>query len=167
MIAVYLGLGSNLGCRSGNISRAIRALNDSAIAVSGTSELYETSPVGFTHQPAFLNMVCAANTDLSVSNLLKTIKGIEQSIGRTPSFTNGPREIDIDILFYGEQIIHTNSVSVPHPRLHERLFVLVPLAELAPSFIHPTLGKTISELIIEALGDQKVEHWEEFKHDTK
>jgi 2-amino-4-hydroxy-6-hydroxymethyldihydropteridine diphosphokinase len=109
--------------------------------------VYETEPWGFADQPAFLNMVLRAETRLAPVDLLGQLKTLEASLGRTPSFRNGPRLIDLDILFYDDLILETPSLTIPHPRLHERAFVLVPLAELVPGFIHPLLGLGMAQLV--------------------
>ena len=116
------------------------------------SSIYETEPVDYKKQPFFLNLVCQITTDLSAEELLRLAKAIENEMGRIPSFPNSPRSIDIDILFYGDRIIKTQNLTIPHPRLTERAFVLVPLAEIAPELIHPELSKSIAELAGNAKG---------------
>jgi len=151
LTAVYLGLGSNLGDRQVNLERAIERLEEK-LEIVQTSSLYETEPVGYREQPLFLNAVCRATTNLSPFELLHLDKEIETALGRAPSFPNGPRIIDIDILFYGEEVIETPQLTIPHPRLTERAFVLVPLAEVAPYLVHPGLRVTIGELAAKANG---------------
>jgi 2-amino-4-hydroxy-6-hydroxymethyldihydropteridine diphosphokinase len=142
---VFIALGTNLGDRPANLRAAIAALAPQ-ISVQAESALYETEPWGFVDQPAFLNMVLRAETQLAPADLLERLKTLEISLGRAPSFLNGPRLIDLDILFYDDLILDTSSLVIPHPRLHERVFVLVPLAELSPEFIHPVLGRSIAHL---------------------
>jgi len=142
---VYLALGTNLGDRIANLRGAIEAL-PSEINVIAESKIYETPPWGYENQPAFLNMAVKCETALDPESLLKRLKLLEVRLGREQSFRWGPRLIDIDILFYDNLILESESLTIPHPRLHERAFVLVPLAEIAPDFIHPVLKKTIKEL---------------------
>jgi len=140
---VYLGLGSNLGDRLANLFFAIELLPG---RVERISSIYESKPWGFDHQPLFLNLVLRLETLLSPSNLLSGAKTIEKMRGRKPGFRNGPRPIDIDILFYDEETIVTENLILPHPRIEERAFVLLPLCEIAPDLIHPTRKKNIQEL---------------------
>jgi 2-amino-4-hydroxy-6-hydroxymethyldihydropteridine diphosphokinase len=144
--SVYLALGSNLGDRAGNLRAAVDALAPQVI-VSAESKIYETPPWGYEDQPAFLNMAVKAETDLEPASLLKHLKELEVHLGRAQSFRWGPRLIDIDILFDDDRVVDTPSIVIPHPRLHERAFVLIPLADIAPDFVHPVLKKTIRELL--------------------
>jgi 2-amino-4-hydroxy-6-hydroxymethyldihydropteridine diphosphokinase len=143
---VTLALGSNLGDRSGNLRAAITALPP-AVSVLEQSFVYETLPWGVIDQPNFLNMVIKGETQLKPLELLKQLKALETSLGRVPSNHYGPRKIDIDILFYEDIILDTPELTLPHPHLHERAFVLAPLADLASEQIHPVFGKTIRQLL--------------------
>lgn len=147
---VYLCLGSNLGDRQENLCRALRllALN---VTIEQVSSIYETRPVPLLHrgkeEPWFLNMVCRIATGLSPEELLCLAKDIEAGMGRVPGGeVNSPRPIDIDILLYDSMIMETPSLIVPHPRMRERAFVLIPLAEIAPELVHPGLCKSIAQL---------------------
>ena len=155
-VEVYLGLGSNLGDRMDNLAQAVERLSQ-RLTLKKLSSVYETEPIYIKEQPLFLNTVLSANTRLTPFKLLSFIKGIESELGRQPSFRNAPRLIDIDILFYGDQIIDTLELTIPHPRITERAFVLVPLAEIAPGLVYPLTHEKISDLLIrvEGLGGVK------------
>jgi len=154
-VRVYLGLGSNLGKCQHNLSKAAELLSP-YIHVEQISSLYETEPVGYLDQPPFLNAVLRATTYLPPRDLLTQAKEVEKELGRVPSFPNAPRPIDIDILFYGDQVINSPELIIPHPHLEERAFVLIPLAEIAPDLVHPVSGKTIRKMVEKVRGSEGV-----------
>ena len=145
MHTVYLGLGTNLGDRRMNLQTAIRALPP-AVLVRAESKIYETPAWGYEDQPRFLNMAIEAQTELAPKDLLAHIKEIERRLGRKATFRWGPRVIDIDILFFDELVLESPQLIIPHARLQERAFVLVPLRDLAPDLMHPVLHKSIRQL---------------------
>jgi 2-amino-4-hydroxy-6-hydroxymethyldihydropteridine diphosphokinase len=138
----YLSLGSNLGDREGNLRAAIDRLKPRRV-----SPIYETEPVDHTAQPFFLNLVVEAETSLMPMQLLAHTQRIERELGRRRTIPKGPRTIDIDILFFGDRVIRAGRLEVPHPRLHERRFVLQPLADLAPDLRHPVTHRTVREML--------------------
>jgi 2-amino-4-hydroxy-6-hydroxymethyldihydropteridine diphosphokinase len=142
---VYLALGSNLGNRLENLKQAITALTPQ-MDVKSKSPVYETPPWGYEDQPKFLNQVIKAVTYLDPDRLLKHLKRLEVALGRKASFPNGPRSIDMDLLFYDDLVLNKPSLVIPHPRLHERAFVLLPLMDIAPDLVHPVTGKTVREM---------------------
>ena len=141
----YLCLGSNIGDRSANLHKAITLL-DPKVHVKAQSSIYQTEPWGYSEQPTFLNQVIKVDTDLEPFELLEFVKEIESSIGRQESFRYGPRLIDVDILFYDDLILEAPKLTIPHARIFERAFVLIPLAEIAPDLLHPVFKKTALEL---------------------
>src|SRR5712692_576450 len=142
----YLSLGSNVGEREKNLRVAIDELPHAGVAIAKVSSFYETEPVDFLDQPWFLNCVVEAETHFDPFMLLRALREIETKMGSKKVVAKGPRLIDMDILLYGSETIDTPDLQVPHPRMHLRRFVLVPLAEIAPSLRHPSWAKTISEL---------------------
>jgi 2-amino-4-hydroxy-6-hydroxymethyldihydropteridine diphosphokinase len=152
---VYLSVGSNLGDRDAALREAIAALEPAGIRVLRVSSIYETEPLDVRDQPLFLNLVVEAETDLFPKQLLARTQAIEQRMGRKRGRPKGPRTIDIDILLYGSSVVDSGGLTVPHPRLPERRFVLEPLAELAPDLRHPVTRRTVHEML-STVQDQKV-----------
>jgi 2-amino-4-hydroxy-6-hydroxymethyldihydropteridine diphosphokinase len=146
---VFIGLGSNLGDRENYLRQAISSLAPEVVFLRA-SQIYETPPWGYTDQPAFLNQIVEARTDLEPQALLSKLKKIEKDLGRVERFRNGPRCIDMDILFYDDMVYTSETLTIPHPRIAERGFVLVPLNEIAPDLIHPVLKQKISALLEKA-----------------
>ena len=144
---VYLSLGSNLGDRVENLRQAIAKLPAAGARVTRTSSFYETEPVDFLQQAWFVNCAVQAETDLAPLDLLHALRAIEAQIGSKKLVPKGPRLLDIDILLYADEIIETAELHIPHPRMHLRRFVLVPVNEIAPRVLHPQLELSISELL--------------------
>ena len=147
MVEIYLLLGTNLGEKSYNLHKVKSLLKDVGLLITAASTVYKTAAWGKTDQPVFLNQVIRANTTLSPRSLLSAIHAIEQQMGRVRFEKWGERLIDIDILYYGKQIITEEGLIIPHPEISKRRFTLVPLAELQPDFIHPQLGKSHKDLL--------------------
>ncbi len=156
---VYIALGSNLGDRSATLARSVEAMNSAGIRVTRQSSIYLTEPVDAPGQASFLNAVAEAETSLMPLQLLHALLKIERELGRRRIAPHGPRTIDLDILFYGSSVIRGPELQVPHPRLAERRFVLVPLAEIAPEFRHPVLRTSIAELLAQAPDRGEVRLW--------
>ncbi len=144
---IYIALGTNLGNRLANLRAAIQSMPPE-VKVLAESHVYETPPWGYEDQPAFLNMVVKAKTELLPEALLKYLKQLEVELGREQNFRWGPRLIDLDILFYDDLVLASPPLVIPHPRLHERAFVLVPLADVAPDLIHPVLKQSVRDLLV-------------------
>ena len=163
MKRVYLSLGSNLGDRRAYLAQALEEMRAAGIRVERVSSLYETEPVGSPgHRPQggwFLNCAVEAQTELMPRQLLRRLRRIEQRLGRKRSGRNSPRTVDLDILLYEDRVMNTAELALPHPRLAERRFVLVPLAELAPGLRHPTLRKTVAELLAKTPDRSRVRRW--------
>lgn len=160
IITAYIGLGSNLGDRAGNLLLAVRGLMEAGLNVNRLSAIYETDPVGVTDHDSFLNMVAEISlTNITPSQILARMIRLEYLLGRRHKFLQAPRTVDLDLLFYSDEQIDTDFLQVPHKRLHERRFVLVPLAELAPHAIHPVLNKSVGDILEELDDPSEVKRW--------
>lgn len=155
MKKVYLALGSNLGDRAATLLSALAQMESPELHLLRASSVYETEPREFADQPWFLNQVAEVETSLFPRQLLTRLKRLEIALGRRASVPKGPRAIDIDILFYGDAVVSTPDLAIPHPGIAERRFVLEPLAELVPGMRHPKSGKTIREMLA-AVASQRV-----------
>jgi len=156
---VYIALGSNVGDRAAMLERAIAAMNSAGIRVLRQSSFYVTEPVDAPGQSWFLNAVVEAETSLLPLQLLHALLRIERELGRRRVTPHGPRTIDLDILFYGSSVIRSRELEVPHPRLPERRFVLVPLVQIAPEFRHPSLHKSVTHLLADTPDRSEVRLW--------
>lgn len=156
---VYLALGSNLGDRRRQLLSALDQLR-AVVAIQRISSIYETEPVGYLEQARFFNMVCNGTTTLQANDLLKYVKHIEGTMGRQATFRNGPRVIDIDILLYDDLILAQEDLIIPHPRMWQRAFVLVPLAEIAPDLRDPGSNTSLRELLtrVDQHGVRRLDH---------
>lgn len=157
----FVGLGSNLGDRAGYLLLAVREMLEAGLSVLRVSSIYETAPVALIDQPTFLNSVAEIRSSaaLSPEEIMARLQRVEHALGRTRTVPMGPRTIDLDLLLYEDEQRNTEFLTLPHPRLHLRRFVLVPLAELAPKLIHPTIDKTITELLKALDDDSEVKSW--------
>jgi 2-amino-4-hydroxy-6-hydroxymethyldihydropteridine diphosphokinase len=156
---VYVAMGSNVGDRAATLSRAVEEMKRAGLHVLRESSLYATQPVGGPPQAWFLNAVVEVETDWMPLRVLHTLQKIERALGRRRTVANGPRSLDLDILFYGGSVIRSRELEVPHPRLPARRFVLAPLAELAPELSHPLLHRTVGELLAESGDSRRVRRW--------
>ena len=159
MKTVYLALGTNLGNREDNLKKALVLINKK-MPVSAKSWVYQSAPMYVAQQPAFLNMVCAVKTDLSAQDVLRYAKAVESEIGRTPTYRNGPRVMEVEVLFYGDDVIALKNpdLIIPHMRYAERTFVLQPMVDIAPDFVCPKTGKTMQaqmDALCKKLGAEK------------
>ncbi len=156
----YVGLGSNLGDRAGNLLLAVRGLLEASFVVSRVSAVYETEPIDIESSLNFFNMVAEIRVaNISPSQMLARLLRIEYLLGRRDKSQKKPRTVDLDLLFFGDQQMDTPFLTLPHPRLHLRKFVLAPMAEIAPNFVHPTLQKEICELLDEVEDPSQVTRW--------
>ena len=153
---IFLSFGSNLGKRKDQIEQGIVSLEEQGVTILERSKWYETEPEHLSDQPWFLNAVARANTMLEPRDLLALCQRVEKQGGRTPSVRFGPRHLDIDILLYDDLVTDTPRLGIPHPRLHERAFVLVPLNEIAPELVHPRLGASVQQLLHKAASLKRV-----------
>ena len=160
---IYLSLGSNVGDRAANLRAAIAALAGTGVRVRQVSSFYETEPVDFLEQPWFLNCVVEGETELEPLALLRALREIESRMGNKKLIAKGPRLIDMDILLYGQETISTPELQVPHPRMAERRFVLVPLAEIAPELQHPSWSGTLTHLLACTTDRSEVQRYREEK----
>jgi 2-amino-4-hydroxy-6-hydroxymethyldihydropteridine diphosphokinase len=148
MNKAYLLIGGNMGDRLANLKEAISCINAQAGNIEKVSSIYETAAWGMTDQPSFLNQALLISTTYSAHQLMTILLAIEIKLGRKRDLLMGPRTIDLDIIYFNNETIHTNELTIPHPSMYKRNFVLIPLVEIAPSFLHPLLNKTNSDLLL-------------------
>ena len=159
----YLGLGTNMGDRLNNLVGAKDRLRSiSGIRLGKTSSIYETEPVGMSTANSFLNAACSVMTSLSPHQLLCSLKGLESEMGRQNKGKMKPRIIDVDLLMYGSRKIQEDDLTIPHPRMHQRRFVLIPLCEIAPEAVHPVLAKNVYDILLELGDEDSVRFYSEF-----
>jgi 2-amino-4-hydroxy-6-hydroxymethyldihydropteridine diphosphokinase len=160
-ITGYVGIGSNLGDRAGNLLLAVRGLMEASFSVTKLSGIYETEPVGIENSGSFLNMVAEIRADgITPSQVMARMLRIEYLLGRKEKSLKRPRTIDLDLLFYGRERLNTEFLTLPHPRLHLRNFVLVPLTEIAPNLVHPALHRDIKTLLEHSTDTSAVKRWD-------
>ncbi|MBC7796059.1 MAG: 2-amino-4-hydroxy-6-hydroxymethyldihydropteridine diphosphokinase [Pyrinomonadaceae bacterium] len=160
-VTTYVGLGSNLGDRAGNLMLAVRGLLEASLSVTRLSALYETEPFGVEHQDNYLNMVAEVEIrNITPEQMLARMLRIEYLLGRRREYPKSARTVDLDLLAFGDSIHKNDFVTLPHPQLHLRNFVLIPFAEIAPTFKHPKLNQTIKELMQKTSDKSKVKRWQ-------
>ena len=166
-ITAYVGIGSNLGDRAGNLLLGVRGLMEASFKVTKLSGIYETEPVGIESESSFLNMAAEIRAEsISPSQMLARMLRIEYLLGRKDKSLNKPRTIDLDLLFYGGEKVETEFLTIPHPRIHLRNFVLVPLTEIAPHLVHPVLHRDIKTLLDNSTDKSAVSRWDPNNHRT-
>lgn len=160
-VTAYVGLGSNLGDRAGNLLLAVRCMIEAGFVVNRLSNVYETEPVGIDSDKMFLNMAAELYlNDVSPTQMMARLLRIEYLMGRGDKGLKRPRTIDLDMLFFGDVVMETLFLNLPHPRLHERKFVLAPLAEIAPHLVHPVLEKDVTQLLAECGDTTHIKRWD-------
>ena len=164
MITVYIALGTNVGEREANLLQALRLLPESGVHIRRVSSIYETEPVDYLDQEWFLNAVLEVQTELDALDLLNALRVIEARMGSKKAFAKGPRKIDLDILLYGNETIDTPELQVPHPRMLERKFVLIPLAEIAPNLRHPSWKSGVAHLLAVSTDHSAVKKFHDTPH---